>query len=760
MRTMNIKIDGPFTGSYSLALVNREMALALDGLYPGRVGLAFDCHPSGPLIPDQAFLEQNPEVNRLYLCGLSMDRADVILYNSYPPDFPAVPGALCLTNAYGWEESLFPPEYVRGFNQNLSGLTLMSNYVLKTMQDNGVGLPMAAVGLGVDHLLRESPDPWPHSLGRGFRFLHVSSCFPRKGLDVLLSAYGRAFNASDDVTLVIKTFPNPHNNAPELVEAFRREPGPPGVILINEDLSNPRMLDIYQRCHCLVAPSRGEGFGLPMAEAMALNIPVITTGYGGQTDFCTRETAWLIDYSFDRAATHLSGFGSAWAEPDPDHLAKLMRKLFLAGPDQTLARTRAARDLVLARYTWKACATRLCEFMDLVRSRPAFKSRLKTGLVTSWNCRCGIAEYSRHLLPHLLHELEVTVMAPDFTERVSPDEPNVMRFWTRGDCPESIPKKAQDLGLSCVVINFHFSFFSLRSFERLLDNLKERNISCLIIFHAVKNQAGSLNRTARALAGADRLLVHSVKDLNHFRQAGLAENAALFPHGVYRLPEHPRPVHTMLPRSLRTRRLVASFGFLMPHKGVLELIHAFARLLPRHPDLGLLLLTSLYPKDEVLEYHQECLQAVKDLGLEERVYFNTDFLPLEESLGLLRKASLTVFPYQHSAESSSAAVRAGLGADRPVAVTPLPIFDDVRGAVHFLPGTDPVSLALGLDGLLSDQDVLHSMDQARRKWLDIHAWPGAGGRLRGLVRSLSINDSSSNSYQGHANKRDRQRTED
>ncbi len=733
---MNIRIDGPFTGSYSLALVNREMALALEGLFPGRVSLSFDFHPAGPQKPDPTDLEQHPEIRPLYKRGLSIDRPDVVLYNSYPPNFPKITGALCLTNAYGWEESLFPPEHVREFNRNLSGLSLMSEYVRKTMRDNGVDLPMAAVGLGVDHLLRARTVPWPGSLGRGFRFVHVSSCFPRKGLDVLLRAYGQAFRADDEVTLIVKTFPNPHNNASKLIEGFRMDRLAPEVILINEDIGDAHMLDIYRRCHCLVAPSRGEGFGLPMSEAMALGLPVITTGYGGQRDFCTPETSWLINFSFSRAETHLSGFGSAWAEPDPRHLAKLMREIFQASPGQIRTRAGAARDLVLSRYTWKACASRLCEFMDRIRTRPVSGDRLKTGLVGTWNCRCGIAEYSRYMLPHLLDRVDVTVLAPVFTETLGPDEPNVQRFWTTEDFFENIPEKAEELGISRLVINFHFSFFTLQNFARLLKNLEKRNISWVIVFHAVSNEASPLSEIKDMLAKSLRLLVHSVENMNRLQEIGLVQNVSLFPHGVYRLPEYPGPPSTLLPRRLRGKRLIATFGFLMPHKGVLELIRAFARLLQAHRDLGLILLTSLYPKEEVLEYHRACLGTIKELDLERFVYFNTDFLPLEESLNLLSGTELTVFPYQHTAESSSAAVRAGLGADRPVAVTPLPIFEDVRGAVHFLPGCDPVSLARGMHSLLSEPDLLHSQDQARNTWLKIHDWPSAGRRLGGLLKSL------------------------
>src|SRR5690606_31797838 len=149
----------------------------------------------------------------------------------------------------------------------------------KILRDSGVRLPMAVVGTGVDHILRETPEPMDmpsQAQQASFRFLHVSSCFPRKGIDALIAAYGQAFRKSDDVVLVIKTFPNPHNDvAEQLAVARRADPDYPEVVLINRDVPQNQMLWLYRFCHALVAPSRGEGFGMPMAEAMLFDLPVI-----------------------------------------------------------------------------------------------------------------------------------------------------------------------------------------------------------------------------------------------------------------------------------------------------------------------------------------------------------------------------------------------------------------------------------------------------------------------------------------------------
>ncbi|HEY1908021.1 MAG TPA: hypothetical protein VGG91_18380, partial [Myxococcaceae bacterium] len=98
-----------------------------------------------------------------------------------------------------------------------------------------------------------------------------------------------------------------------------------------------------------------------------------------------------------------------------------------------------------------------------------------------------------------------------------------------------------------------------------------------------------------------------------------------------------------------------------------------------------------------------------------------------------------VFPYQQTAESSSAAVRVGLAARRPVACTPSEIFDDVRSVVHTLPGFDPASLARGLAELLGDPDRLASRQKAQDAWLETHDWGVLARRLSGLLRGM-VND--------------------
>ena len=109
------------------------------------------------------------------------------------------------------------------------------------------------------------------------------------------------------------------------MEKFKLDfPDYPHIHLITNDLSDAQVKGLYEISDCLVAPSYGEGFGLPIGEAMKENLSIITTAFGGQREFCSIDNSWLIDYEFDYADTHFDLYNSVWAVPSISHLSEIM----------------------------------------------------------------------------------------------------------------------------------------------------------------------------------------------------------------------------------------------------------------------------------------------------------------------------------------------------------------------------------------------------------------------------------------------------
>lgn len=731
------RIEGPFDSSYSLALLNREVARGLEAI--GQTVTLHSTEGPGDFEPDPEFLASNPDIATLHARKGNPELVpDITSRNLYPPRVNDIAVGHAFLHLYAWEESGFPQDWAEAFNQHLAGLTCLSEHVQKVLIDNGVCVPMAVSGCGVDHWDRVTAEPYS-APGQGFRFLHVSSCFPRKGLDALLEAWGQAFTCRDHVCLIIKTFSNPHNDVEARLAAHRQaNPDYPDVFLLWEDLPAGQLKSLYEQCHALVAPSRAEGFGLPMAEAMLSGLPVITTGWSGQLDFCTPETAWLTRFEFEPAETHFELPDSVWASPDPDHLASQMQAVQNASASHRHEVASAAANRLRESFSWTQVALRLTNQAHRIiehRQTGHPDRPLRVGWVSSWNQRCGLATYSRHLIEQNQRD-DIRVYAPRLdAEPEAPDGPNVTRCWDQddrdplthlGDC---LLADAVDV----VVIQMNLYFYDYTALAGLVSRLQDHGVVVTLTLHATfePEPRKALGELRPALAHCDRVLVHTVGDLNRLARAGLEGNATLLPHGIL------EPPATRVSWPHQGKRCIASYGFALPHKGLEQLLEAFAGLHQRHPDTVLLLLNAQHADPSSEQVIATLQQRIQELGLDNAVHTEHRFLDDDHSLGLLQHAELIAMPYQNTGESASGAVRMAIASGTPVMVTPLPVFEDVGPAVSHFSGESAQAIEQGLEDALAGRAGPDS-EQARQ-WRQQHAYPVVSGRLFRMLRGLWLN---------------------
>lgn len=740
-RPVEWRLEGPFDSSYSLAVVNRALARALAA--EGEAVSLLSAEGPGEFAPDAAFLAANPDLARLHARSATPEAmaAEVVSRNMYPPRVVDMQARLNGLHNYAWEETGFPFDYAEGFNESLQFATVTSGHVKRVLVDGGVSVPISVVGNGVDHWARIEPDPDYRIRTAGYTFLHVSSCFPRKGADVLLESYGRAFTAKDDVLLVVKSFRNPHNRIEEMLAAHRAaNPAYPDVLLVMDDIGEAQLKALYGQCEALVAPSRAEGFGLPIAEAMLSGLHVIATGWSGQMDFCNAGNADLIDFSFARAETHQEGKpDSVWAEPDAEHLASLMAAAFhrKAGRPR-----RPVPKALLENYGWAEVARRNVAAAARAATDPCLADP-RVGWMSTHNKRCGIATYSQHLIDVL--GLPTVILAGHAEEKLGRDGDNVVRCWHEGKADDlaAVLAAVEDWKLDAVVVQFNYGFYDFERFAAFLNRLVDAGRTVVVTLHATIDPAHEPHRKLEmlvpALARCARLLVHSVNDMNRLKRHGLVENVSLFPHGVL-APK--AKAAAARPAKARGRAVtVGSYGFFLPNKGLLELIEAVHLLRERGLDFRLRMVNAEFPAEVSYRLIQQAKALIGKHRLWTHVDLRTDFLSDEESLALLSSADLVAYTYQETAESASGAVRYGLAAGKPVAVTPLPIFQDLDDCVFKLPGTAPAEIAEGLEKLAAAAaggapEFAERLARAQ-SWRDSHAYPVLGRRLNGMLKGLA-----------------------
>mgnify|MGYP001589612273 CR=1 FL=1 len=103
----------------------------------------------------------------------------------------------------------------------------------------------------------------------------------------------------------------------------------PPVCIIASPLSEDDMKRLYMAADAFVLPTRGEGWGLPLMQAMALAVPTIGTAFGGQTTFMTPETSVLlqVERMEEVPEKNVYGYehGKRWAVPSVTQLVRILR---------------------------------------------------------------------------------------------------------------------------------------------------------------------------------------------------------------------------------------------------------------------------------------------------------------------------------------------------------------------------------------------------------------------------------------------------
>jgi glycosyltransferase involved in cell wall biosynthesis len=199
-----------------------------------------------------------------------------------------------------------------------------------------------------------------------FRFLIHGKFEERKGYKQLLDAFVKAFGGNPKVELLIKGdyYLNKDSKAAMLLD-FVKSYKAPNIKLLTGLATQDDLFVIYNMADAFVFPSRAEGWGLPLIEAMATGLPTISTNYSGHTEFLSHVEGLFMavnhkmvpieDPEFRRLVLGNNGDWGHWAEADVDDLAQKMQEIV---NNHAVWRQHAleASRILRARFNWANAA--------------------------------------------------------------------------------------------------------------------------------------------------------------------------------------------------------------------------------------------------------------------------------------------------------------------------------------------------------------------------------------------------------------------
>ena len=263
---------------------------------------------------------------------------------------------------WAWELPEFPEKWTKSFDY-LDEIWVPSEFVRQAVLKKSP-VPVFTV----PHSVRSMNQPYlkrPYfNLPEGqFLFLSmydVHSIQERKNPKGAIEAYKLAFpNASSHMALVVKV-----NNANEneLLEIQRFIGNRADIIIVNKTLSRYEVDSLLSCCDCFVSLHRSEGFGLVIAESMALGKPVIATHWSSNVDFMSPDNSACVMYQTSELEKNYGPYdaGQHWADPDIDDAASWMYRL-VTEPELYKSFSDKARSDIKAGYSAQVIGQKIAD---------------------------------------------------------------------------------------------------------------------------------------------------------------------------------------------------------------------------------------------------------------------------------------------------------------------------------------------------------------------------------------------------------------
>lgn len=340
----NIIIQAPAFSSSGYGTISRSMVMNIFNsgnynvsLVPVGWGYSSTIHPSKDVDDALIFMANN---------RISEGSDFVWMQIGVPHEFKRVSSTVNIGVTAGLEVEQYPSVWAQYCNQ-MSAIIVLSSFVKERLIKCGVSVPIYVVNPGVDTtIFNNLPNKELLSdlnFPTKFNFLTVGQWLPggvgedRKNIPATILTVLDAFSDNSDVGIVVKTYIN-NNSSPDryiVLERMREILGSKyygRVHIVHGNLTDSEMASLYKKCDAFVSLTHGEGYFMPLLEAVACDLPVVVTGWGGHMDFIDSNLAATIEYKFDQVPPaswmpNLLGQGQFWAYPDYEKAKNRLRKV-------------------------------------------------------------------------------------------------------------------------------------------------------------------------------------------------------------------------------------------------------------------------------------------------------------------------------------------------------------------------------------------------------------------------------------------------
>lgn len=212
-------------------------------------------------------------------------------------------------------------------------LFVSSNWAKEILLQNNINSEIHVVPLGVDSNIFNDKYENKNN-NEKYIFLNIGKWEVRKGHDILLELFLKAFPNEQDVELWICASESTNSySSPEDLVKWKTSYNHPRIKIIPGVETQQDLAKLINLSNCGIFPSRAEGWNLELLEMMSMGKPVITTDYSAHTEFCTNKNSFLVnitelELAFDNKAFKKQGNWAKIGNQQKDQFIEYMRNAY------------------------------------------------------------------------------------------------------------------------------------------------------------------------------------------------------------------------------------------------------------------------------------------------------------------------------------------------------------------------------------------------------------------------------------------------
>ncbi len=367
--------------------------------------------------------------------------------------------------------------------------------------------------------------------------------------------------------------------------------------------------------------------------------------------------------------------------------------------------------------------------------------------------QCGIGTFTNNLLksvaanlPEEEFESSTSVIAINDTEE-GYDYPREVKYVINQNALIDYIHAANYINIhnsKACVIEHEFGIFGGEDGVYILPFIHRLQVPLIVTFHTVLKEPRFMQKiiVQQLAEKAEKVVVMSQRAVRFLHQIyDVPENKIrVIEHGV---PDFPAVNQQEMKKKFNFsgRKVILTFGLLSRNKGIETVLYALPEVVKKHPNTLYLILGSTHPnvlRHSGESYRNHLKMLVHQLGLENHVYFNNQFVSEQQLFEYLNAADIYVTPYLNEAQITSGTLSYAIGAGAAVVSTPYwhaqELLSDNRGRLFDF--KDSQKLSEIIIELFDNPDLLQELRHNAYEYGKKLRWPKIGKQYLDLIEEV------------------------